>query len=195
MLSGASLPKNGSRETVARRPFGWNNVAPWMCESHSLRQPPFTPQGVVQDWPRGGVVTQRTANPYTPVRFRPWPPVHPSEIVAPDPVTGRFTSLFALRVLARAGYLCYRHGASRSNSKQDGLIRGSSAVEQPAVNRLVVGSNPTRGAIFLFVQPGYLRSRSVPETGVMLPTAQKCANSHPMLLLKPAIQSLFSRIR
>ena len=27
------------------------------------------------------------------------------------------------------------------------LFRGSSAVEQPAVNRLVVGSNPTRGAI------------------------------------------------
>jgi hypothetical protein len=27
-----------------------------------------------QDWPRGGVVTQRTANPCTPVRFRPWPP-------------------------------------------------------------------------------------------------------------------------
>src|ERR1700744_5116957 len=29
------------------------------------------------------------------------------------------------------------------------LIRGSSVVEQPAVNRLVVGSNPTRGASFL----------------------------------------------
>ena len=28
-------------------------------------------------------------------------------------------------------------------------IRGSSVVEQPAVNRLVVGSNPTRGATFL----------------------------------------------
>ena len=27
------------------------------------------------------------------------------------------------------------------------LFLGSSAVEQPAVNRLVVGSNPTRGAI------------------------------------------------
>ena len=25
--------------------------------------------------PRGGVVTQRTANPYTPVRFRAWPPI------------------------------------------------------------------------------------------------------------------------
>ena len=28
------------------------------------------------------------------------------------------------------------------------LFRDSSAVEQPAVNRLVVGSNPTRGATF-----------------------------------------------
>jgi hypothetical protein len=27
-----------------------------------------------QYWPRGGVVTQRTANPCKPVRFRPWPP-------------------------------------------------------------------------------------------------------------------------
>src|ERR1700743_2271883 len=26
------------------------------------------------DWPRGGVVTQRTANPCTPVRFRARPP-------------------------------------------------------------------------------------------------------------------------
>ena len=25
-------------------------------------------------WPRGGVVTQRTANPRTPVQFRAWPP-------------------------------------------------------------------------------------------------------------------------
>src|SRR5204862_715698 len=24
--------------------------------------------------PRGGVVTQRSANPFTPVQFRPWPP-------------------------------------------------------------------------------------------------------------------------
>src|SRR5205085_2906577 len=28
------------------------------------------------------------------------------------------------------------------------MFRGSSVVEQPAVNRLVVGSNPTRGAIY-----------------------------------------------
>ncbi len=36
-------------------------------------------------------------------------------------------------------------------------IRGSSVVEQPAVNRLVVGSNPTRGAIHPpTVRPGLL---------------------------------------
>jgi hypothetical protein len=28
-------------------------------------------------WPDGGVVTQRTANPYTPVRFRLGPPLQP----------------------------------------------------------------------------------------------------------------------
>jgi hypothetical protein len=30
--------------------------------------------------PRGGVVTQRSAKPFTPVQFRAWPPVH-------DPIT------------------------------------------------------------------------------------------------------------
>ena len=33
------------------------------------------------------------------------------------------------------------------------VFRGSSAVEQPAVNRLVVGSNPTHGAILSAHQP------------------------------------------
>jgi hypothetical protein len=47
------------------------------------------------------------------------------------------------RVLARRHAICYspRLGVTL-------LIRGSSAVEQPAVNRLVVGSNPTHGATF-----------------------------------------------
>jgi hypothetical protein len=31
------------------------------------------------------------------------------------------------------------------------VVPGSSAVEQPAVNRLVAGSNPARGAIVSFV--------------------------------------------
>src|SRR3990170_4919504 len=32
-----------------------------------------------KDWPRGGVVTQRTANPRTPVRFWAWPPISSTE--------------------------------------------------------------------------------------------------------------------
>src|SRR2546429_3794646 len=43
---------------------------------------------------------------------------------------------------ARQDAFCY----SRTRAT-DALFRGSSVVEQPAVNRLVVGSNPTRGAI------------------------------------------------
>src|SRR5262249_3557133 len=35
----------------------------------------WAPDALFPDWPRGGVVTQRTANPCTPVRFRPWPPI------------------------------------------------------------------------------------------------------------------------
>src|SRR6185312_12716548 len=35
----------------------------------------WAPDALFPDWPRGGVVTQRTANPRTPVRFRAWPPI------------------------------------------------------------------------------------------------------------------------
>ena len=35
------------------------------------------------------------------------------------------------------------------------LFPGSSVVEQPAVNRLVDGSNPSRGAIFLHLKPSH----------------------------------------
>src|SRR3954462_724737 len=35
-------------------------------ESQQLRRHPR---------PRGGVVTQRSAKPFTPVQFRPWPPI------------------------------------------------------------------------------------------------------------------------
>lgn len=66
--------------------------------------------------PRGGVVTQRTANPRTPVQFRAWPPALETLQRKPPFVIGGAT------------------------------FRGSSVVEQPAVNRLVAGSNPARGA-------------------------------------------------
>ncbi len=44
---------------------------------------------------------------------------------------------------------CLRRGDSAciAPASAEALIRGSSVVEQPAVNRLVVGSNPTRGAM------------------------------------------------
>src|SRR5262245_54837452 len=43
---------------------------------------------------------------------------------------------------AKQGWLCYRPGC-----RGHGPFPGSSVVEQPAVNRLVAGSNPARGAI------------------------------------------------
>jgi hypothetical protein len=49
---------------------------------------------------------------------------------------------FALKVLATSA----RVGKTRDPREGHTVFRGSSAVEQPAVNRLVVGSNPTRGA-------------------------------------------------
>src|SRR5262249_25781827 len=42
---------------------------------------------VVREWPRGGVVTQRSAKPFTPVQFRPWPPLAPAP--APHSLTSR----------------------------------------------------------------------------------------------------------
>ena len=79
---------------------------------------------ISQVWPRGGVVTQRTANPRTPVQFRAWPP---PAFAGP--------SSFPKQVGFVIGPL-----------PLFGVFPGSSVVEQPAVNRLVAGSNPARGA-------------------------------------------------
>jgi hypothetical protein len=79
--------------------------------------------------PRGGVVTQRTANPRTPVQFRAWPPPFPSSM--------------AIWPSALQGLNPFVIGRSRSLRR---VFPGSSVVEQPAVNRLVAGSNPARGA-------------------------------------------------
>ena len=46
----------------------------------------------------------------------------------------------------------------RYKGARSGLFRGSSVVERSAVNRLVVGSNPTRGAI-LKPRSGACRNR------------------------------------
>src|SRR3990172_597981 len=100
--------------------------------------------------PRGGVVTQRTANPRTPVRFRPWPPGLVSENRHSSAHAETLESAlrpfwirsgFCAKALAPLPVFCYEAGASDPRP-----FRGSSAVEQPAVNRLVAGSNPARGA-------------------------------------------------
>jgi hypothetical protein len=86
--------------------------------------------------PRGGVVTQRSAKPCTPVQFRAWPP---------DAASGRTCepNLPERRERAWRSACDLLRGTALTDTR---LFRGSSAVEQPAVNRLVVGSNPTRGA-------------------------------------------------
>src|SRR6185312_11480691 len=38
------------------------------------------PTRISSERPRGGVVTQRTANPRTPVQFRAWPPFFPKRL-------------------------------------------------------------------------------------------------------------------
>ncbi len=48
---------------------------------------------------------------------------------------------FALRVFPRTPSICYERRSELAT-----VFRGSSAVEHPTVNRMVVGSNPTRGA-------------------------------------------------
>src|SRR4029077_11801583 len=41
--------------------------------------------------PRGGVVTQRSAKPCTPVQFRPWPPPAAEDVRAGSSSLSRFT--------------------------------------------------------------------------------------------------------
>ena len=99
-------------------------------------------------WPRGGVVTQRSAKPCTPVQFRTWPPQLP-------PLDREMLGV-RLGIGAGSSFGGRGYSISRFASREafviaicpldGGIFRGSSVVEQPAVNRLVVGSNPTRGA-------------------------------------------------
>src|SRR5689334_1490843 len=55
-------------------------------------------------------------------------------------------------ILCKPERLCYSGGGLRR------LFPGSSVVEQPAVNRLVAGSNPARGATFLRIFPPSLNA-------------------------------------
>jgi glycine/serine hydroxymethyltransferase len=92
--------------------------------------------------PRGGVVTQRSAKPFTPVQFRAWPPIFARENSA-DRCAAKAgaTRLAASPAFKVGSALLYALARERAAS-----FPGSSAVEQPAVNRLVAGSNPARGA-------------------------------------------------
>lgn len=99
--------------------------------------------------PRGGVVTQRTANPRTPVQFRAWPPIFQLEkskqsgVFAALGGAGSCSGSRPKNTSLRGAVLLITASALRSR-----LFRGSSVVEHPTVNRTVVGSSPTRGANF-----------------------------------------------
>ena len=54
----------------------------------------------------------------------------------------------------RASKALAKPGKGRYKGARSGLFRGSSVVERSAVNRLVVGSNPTRGANFSYFSIG-----------------------------------------
>ena len=101
------------------------------------------------------MVTHRSAKPGTPVQFRPWPPLLAFSASAGRPALSRtdFPPKHWRRLggflrgrrgrasLCKAEGLCYRPDLPSA-----GVFPGSSVVEQPAVNRLVAGSNPARGA-------------------------------------------------
>src|SRR5262245_40287444 len=97
---------------------------------------------------------QRPAKAWTSVRFRPRPPILgeilPSGRIDSGPLAPCAKQKFALDPWRPSRRLVRRHPEPLDVR----LFRGSSAVEQPAVNRLVVGSNPTRGANHLGVRPG-----------------------------------------
>jgi hypothetical protein len=44
-------------------------------------------------WPRGGVVTQRSAKPFTPVQFRAWPPSLKPERTTQSPNAGELSGI------------------------------------------------------------------------------------------------------
>ena len=91
------------------------------------------------------MVTQRPAKPCTPVRFRAWPP--------------DFIGLTVFH-LGEWGKLCYIGSLER-------VFLGSSVVEQLAVNQLVAGSNPARGATLIAI------------IAIALPTILHKAGLHP----------------
>ena len=156
--------------------------------------------------PRGGVVTQRSAKPCTPVQFRTWPPPHlrfwgigevrtparshrgiritcglPAHGAAFRQPPGRAISCFA----SREAFVI------RSRPPYDGMFPGSSVVEQPAVNRLVAGSNPTRGAKSHFWSNGAVhRAMPAPRRRWFLPTDQTVGGRRQRLRRPPKCSSI-----
>ena len=87
--------------------------------------------------PRGGVVTQRPAKPWTPVRFRAWPPAI------------RKKSIKSSWRLAQALiYPPHQYG---------NISPVAQLVEQTAVNRSVAGSSPAWGAIYHSVYRQFMK--------------------------------------
>ena len=72
-------------------------------------------------WQRGGMVTQRIANPSIPVRFWAWPPKK------------------NLVLIIKKSKLKFLHSSV------------AQLVEQLTVNQLVAGSSPARGAKRIFI--------------------------------------------
>src|SRR5262245_60207560 len=102
---------------------------------------------------------QRPAKAWTSVRFRPRPPVF---CAFPTQALPSLTWLCPDRQNFGLGPWRPSLGLLMRQLQLDDvrLFRGSSAVEQPAVNRLVVGSNPTRGANHSGVRPGEMGDKT-----------------------------------
>ena len=75
------------------------------------------------------------------------------DVVGSSPTWGVDVSIEANEIVYGSVVKRLRHrpftAVTRVRFSSESLFLDSSAVEHPAVNRRVVGSNPTRGAIFL----------------------------------------------
>ena len=123
-------------------------------------------------------MTQRIANPCTPVRFRVWPPnsikvlfqvLFQAKYFKKDAQRGCETTIptylafFAFPLLANQEKLCKRVASNYSYEKENKIVHldvirktcspVAQLVEQTAVNRSVAGSSPAWGATSLVVQP------------------------------------------
>src|SRR5437899_1792131 len=81
--------------------------------------------------PRGGVVTQRSAKPFTPVQFWSWPPLQPSDISIKY-----FVSICSRRAFATAllpiRFLAPRNGCPESIIHRLGAAGSRAGGDEPA---------------------------------------------------------------